>query len=140
MVCKFFFYYFFYQILDLSLVNDTFFRLGNFYIWSKVYIFVYSCLTKTIIKHQYFALIPCKWPSSQEVDGYMGSTVQHLKYRPWADCDGNHLPQDSWAICQIWIVPHTGCLKGEQGSKSILEPCVYWENTNHFSKMRFVSW
>ena len=29
-------------------------------------------------------------------------------------------------------------LKGEQGSKSILEPCVYWENTNHFKKISFV--
>ena len=29
-------------------------------------------------------------------------------------------------------------IKGEQGSKSKLGPCVNWENTSHFYKIRFV--
>ena len=40
-----------------------------------------------------------------------------------------------------WIIMEfKAYFKGEQGSKSILDPCVYWENTNHFYKMCFVPW
>ena len=31
-------------------------------------------------------------------------------------------------------------IKGEQESKSILDPCFDWENTSHFLKMRLVPW